>query len=175
VILISALPLLLEAPVLAIRLFKNKNLRHEFPPYYASALNVRMKKWVDKDEIVVSDQPWAVAWYADRMSLWLPAKKDGFNLLEGRADDLKTPFSGILISPASHGSRDLAAIKDEFNEFASLVMDGRGIFATIPNGVSLYEQDPNLSAISKTYRYRAALVQLDMIYYSEKPLRVDRP
>ena len=32
-------------------------------------------------------------------------------------------------------------------------------------------QDPKLAAISETYRYRAALVELDMIYYSEKPLR----
>jgi len=176
VVLLSALPLVLALPQkvnLGIR-FGEKGLPH-WPPYYPPALNLRVKKWADTDQIIVSDQPWAVAWYTDRMSLWLPAKKTGFNLLEGRAKDLKTPFAGILISPSSHGLGNLRAIEAEYGEFTSLVMDGRGIYSTIPKGISLYEQDPKLAAISETYRYRAALVELDMIYYSEKPLRATTP
>lgn len=176
VVLLSALPLLLALPQkvnLGLRQGE-KGLPH-WPPYYPPALNLRVKKWVDTDQIIVSDQPWAVAWYTDRMSLWLPAKKDGFNMLEGRAKDLKTPFAGILISPASHGSGDLRAIEREFGEFTSLVMDGRGIYSTIPKGISLYDADPKLAGIAETYRYRAPLVELDMIYYSEKPLRTTTP
>jgi len=68
----------------------------------------------------------------------------------------------------------LRDVGTEFGEFASLVMDGRGLRSTLPKSVSLFEQDPKLSEVARTYRYRAALVELDMIYYSERPLRSTR-
>jgi hypothetical protein len=153
VILLSALPLVLALPQ-RIRLgmtVGEKGLPH-WPPYYPTALNLRVKEWVDPDQIVVADQPWAVAWYADRTK------------------DLKTPFAGLLVSPASYGGKDLREIGADFGDFASLIMDGRGLLATLPRSVSLFEQDSKLSAIAQTYRYRYPLVELDMVYYSEKPI-----
>ncbi len=171
VILLSALPLVLALPQrIRLGMTVGEKGLPQWPPYYPTALNLRVKEWVDPDQIVVADQPWAVAWYADRMSLWLPTKKEGFNLLEGRAKDLKTPFAGLLVSPASYGGKDLREIGADFGDFASLIMDGRGLFATLPRSASLFEQDSKLSAIAQTYRYRYPLVELDMVYYSEKPI-----
>ena len=42
-----------------------------WPPYvppYIAVLNT----WMKPDEVTVSDMPCAVAWYADRPSVWLP-------------------------------------------------------------------------------------------------------
>jgi hypothetical protein len=172
VILLSALPMLLALPQ-KVRIGMNLGEKGfpQWPPYYPPALNIHLKQLVQPDEIVVSDQPWAVAWYADRMSLWLPAKKDGFTTLERRAEELKTPFVGLLISPSSFGSKyNMREINKEYGDFASLVMDGSALRATYPPGVSLFERDSKLTDISQTYRYRAPLLGFDLIYYSKNPL-----
>jgi hypothetical protein len=145
----------------------------EWPPYYPPALNRHLKQLVKPNEIIVSDQPWAVAWYADRMSLWLPAKKKGFIDLDRRAGDV-TPFAGLLISPSSHGRHNMREINTEYGVFASLVMDGPALRATYPPGISLFERDTKLSDISQVYRYRAPLLGSDLIYYSKRLLRATR-
>jgi hypothetical protein len=130
-----------------------------------------MKQWVTNDQIVVSDQPWAVAWYADRMSLWLPTTKEGFSRLESQASDTGAPFAGILISPSSHNSERLAGVVNQYKEFTSLVLDGTIIRATYPTGLKVFENDPKLQDVAKRYPYRAPLVGMDMIYYSDRPVR----
>jgi hypothetical protein len=44
-------------------------------PPYISILN----HWMEPNEIIASDTPWAVAWYDDRRSLWLPDTVERFN------------------------------------------------------------------------------------------------
>ena len=65
----------------------------QWPPYLPSILNDSLdsglKGRTKEDQIVVSDQPWAVAWYADRLSLWLPTEARGFEQLEDRATSLR--------------------------------------------------------------------------------------
>jgi hypothetical protein len=41
-----------------------------YPPYHPPLIR-RLADWVRPDELIMSDMPWAVAWYADRTSLWL--------------------------------------------------------------------------------------------------------
>jgi hypothetical protein len=41
----------------------------------------------------------------------------------------------------------------------------------LPQGVTLFEKDPKLNAISNKFRYRASLIGMDMIYHSSQPLR----
>jgi hypothetical protein len=59
--------------------------------------------WTKPNEIIASDMPWAVAWYSDRKSLWLPAKLETltefYNL-----HTLGAPIAGIYLTPVS---RDL--------------------------------------------------------------------
>ena len=42
-----------------------------WPPYVAPYIAI-MGTWTTENEIITSDMPWAVAWYAERKSLWLP-------------------------------------------------------------------------------------------------------
>ena len=43
----------------------------EWPPYAPPAI-AALGEWTKPDEIIGTDMPWAVAWYADRRALWLP-------------------------------------------------------------------------------------------------------
>jgi hypothetical protein len=173
IIAISALPLLLSLP-LKVRIGMDRNDRGGipyWPPYYAPALNLGLSKWLTENQICFSDQPWAVAWYADRMSIWLPPTRTDFAELESVAADLETPIAGILVSPSSHGSGNAAAVAAKYKDFTSLVLDGRVFLATYPPGLSIYDKDQKIQEITRRYPYRATLVGMDMVFYSDRALR----
>ena len=173
---ICALPLILSLPQ---RIAIGMHLRDRggvpnWPPYYAQALNSKiagLKGWTSDKQVIFSDQPWAVAWYADRMSIWLPPTAKGFEKLESVAADLETPVAGIHISPSSHGSGPLSEVAAQYKDFTFLVLDGRTFFSNYPNGVSLFDRDPKTQGIAKRYPHRQPMVGFEMLYYSDRPIR----
>jgi hypothetical protein len=176
VVIICALPLVLALPQ-KVRVgmhVRDRGGVPQWPPYYAPALNSTasgLKGWVSDNQVVFSDQPWAVAWYADRMSIWLPPTREGFAKLETVASDLQTPVVGILISPSSHGSGPLSEVAERYKDFTPLVLDGRVVQATFPPGVPIYERAPRIQEVVKRYPHRHPLVGMDMIYYSERAIQ----
>jgi len=97
--LIVAVFVLSGLPLLG-RLFLDKVVWYiEWPPYLPPYMTV-IRDWYKPEEIVASDMPWAVAWYADRRSLWLPY--DPQDLLE--LSDYKVlggPVAGLYFTPVS--------------------------------------------------------------------------
>jgi hypothetical protein len=176
IVMLCALPLVLSLPV-KVRVgmqVRDRGGIPNWPPYYAPALNSKtagLKGWVTERQVVFSDQPWAVAWYADRVSIWLPPTRDGFAKLESVATDLQTPVAGILISPSSHGSGSLASVAERYKDFTALVLDGRVLLATYPPGFTTYDKSPKIQEIAKRYPYRQPMVGMDMVYYSESIIR----
>jgi hypothetical protein len=173
---VCALPFILSLPqkVRVGMTIRDRGGVPHWPPYYAPALNSMesgIKGWVPEKQVVVSDQPWAVAWYADRISVWLPPTKEGFAKLEGVASDLQTPFAGILISPSSHGSGPISEVADRYKDFAAMVLDGRVLVATYPPGFTIYDKSPKIQDIARHYPHRQGLVGMDMVFYSEHPPR----
>ena len=71
-----------------------------WPPYMPDATGL-LNKLVNEDELVVTDQPWAVAWYADRTAIWLPKTKEQFQVLKKEAAAQQHPIVGMLLSPMS--------------------------------------------------------------------------
>ena len=176
---ICALPLVLSLPLkvrVGMQLRDRGGVPH-WPPYYAPALNSKtsgLKGWVTDKQVVFSDQPWAVAWYADRVSIWLPPTREGFLKLETVAADLQTPAAGILISPSSHGSGPISDVADRYRDFTALVLDGRVLLATYPPGIAIYDKSPKIQEITKQYPFRQPLVGMDMVYYSQRAIRAER-
>lgn len=180
IVAICALPLALALPRRVNVGLDNRDrggVAH-WPPYFAPVLNSKeagLKGWVKDRQIVVSDQPWAVAWYADRVSIWMPPKREGFEKLESIAADLQTPVAGILISPSSHGSGNVSEVANSYQDFTSLVLNGRVLAATWPvrqgaawkEGVTIFDKDQHIEGIAKRYPYINWLVPPDMVYYSD--------
>lgn len=173
---ICALPLVLALPMkvrVGMHLRDRGGVPH-WPPYYAPALNSKksgLKGWITDQQITFSDQPWAVAWYADRLSVWLPPTYAGFEKIETIATDLQTPCAGVLISPLSHGSGPLSEVAAQYKDFTFMILDGRTFFTNYPSGVSLYDKEPKIQGVAKRYPYRQPLVGMDMVYYSDRPVR----
>jgi hypothetical protein len=173
IIVICGLPLLISLPM-KVRIGMDRKDRGgipHWPPYYAPALNLGLSNWLTDKQICFSDQPWAVAWYADRMSIWIPPSRTDFAEIESIAADLETPIAGILISPSSHGSGNTSEVAAKYKDFTSLVLDGRVFLATYPPGLSIYDKDQKIQEITRRYPYRATLVGMDMVYYSDRALR----
>lgn len=73
--------------------------RVQWPPYVPPFIAL-LGDWTTEREVIASDMPWAVAWYADRKSLWLPisiqdfVEMNDYNRLNGKIVGLYlTPYS----------------------------------------------------------------------------------
>lgn len=172
IIIICALPLILSLPnkVRTGMTYKDRGGIPHWPPYFAPALNLKLNEWLPEEQICFADQPWAVAWYADRISVWLPHSIEDFNEIESNAANLDTPVAGILVSPSSHGDGPISTVASKYEDFTSLVLDGRVFLAAYPANISIFNQDPKISDIARRYRYRSPMVGMDMAFYSDRPL-----
>jgi hypothetical protein len=62
----------LLAVVVVYPLLSDMMLEQKTPPVKEAGLAHNLDEIMAPDEIALSDQPWIVAWYADRPSMWLP-------------------------------------------------------------------------------------------------------
>ncbi|MES2308006.1 MAG: glycosyltransferase family 39 protein [Verrucomicrobiota bacterium] len=85
---------LLNAAPFLLTLAPPGEMPFHFPPYYPPMIKLSAE-WNQKNEVMVSDMPWATAWYGDRVSIWLPAKiKDLYWI-----HDYIQPISSMLLTP----------------------------------------------------------------------------
>jgi hypothetical protein len=97
-----------------------------WPPYYPPLIN-RMgggakEAWTKPHELLASDMPWAVAWYADRKCLWIPKnQKDLFRINdEGLCGG---PICLTLFSPITADLPYLSQmVRGEWEGFTPLVL-----------------------------------------------------
>ncbi len=188
VIAICALPLIIELPqrVRGGMAMRDHGGSPNWPPYLPGPLNNKdgLKAYTSEKDIVVSDQPWATAWYADRMSIWLPQSRENFEKLESVASDLQTPIAGILISPSSYGVAPVDEVLRNYEDFSSMVLDGSIARATTPArpseqfpryGVILFKNDQHLENIAKHYPNRVPFYGYQMIFYTDKQPQAKTP
>jgi hypothetical protein len=176
IVIICALPLILSLPYKVRVGLDRKDIGGipHWPPYFAPPLNLAMTEWIDESQICFSDQPWAVAWYTDRISVWLPPTRQEFIEIETNASSLETPVAGILISPSSHGMAPLTEVVRDYKDFTSLVLEGRIIEATRPAGFTIADKDPKIREIYGRYPHITPLVGTEMMFYSNRPLILQR-
>ena len=81
-----------------------------------------LRVWTNENEIIASDMPWAVAWYADRKSLWLPMTiKEFINLND--YDELKGQIVGLHLTPITGNSPFISeVVKGEYKEWSPFIM-----------------------------------------------------
>ena len=92
-----------------------------WPPYMPQYISV-LRDWMKPDEIIASDMPWAVAWYGDRRSVWLPMTIREFNNLNDYKV-LEAPVNGLYLTPVSGGQNTLADIYGgEYQDWSPLIL-----------------------------------------------------
>jgi 4-amino-4-deoxy-L-arabinose transferase-like glycosyltransferase len=67
-----------------------------FPPYYPPEIQ-KTAGWMKGNELMMSDVPWAVAWYGHRQCVWLTLNtQDDFFAI---GDDFQKPVLGLYLTP----------------------------------------------------------------------------
>lgn len=122
---ICFLYLLCAAPMLLGFLFLPAKPPVRWPPYMPPYIAV-LNDWMTPQEAVASDMPWAVAWYADRPSIWLPetiktmSDLSDYNILGRRSMAFISRRSAVRIIPTATSSKANTTIgRLQFNERSS--------------------------------------------------------
>jgi hypothetical protein len=73
-----------------------------YPPYWPPMVR-DVAGWMNKDELLMSDMPWAVAWYGNRKCMWLTLDAPGNNRRSEQSDfyainDFQKPIQGLLLT-----------------------------------------------------------------------------
>lgn len=174
VVLLSAGPFVFSTP----KAFKNavtQGADREYPvwpPYWPPLLSKTLHNSTEEDEIVVSDQPWAVAWYADRISYWLPRRITEFEDIESIAKDQKMSVAGILVTPSSFEDNPLYQVSPFAmqEDFAALILDPVAMGLNKYKGSGLRGQARELSTILARYPEMSPLFPGRIHYYSARPV-----
>jgi hypothetical protein len=103
----------------------------QFPPYLPEFMQL-FASWTKPNEIIASDMPWAVAWYSDRKSLWLPTKLktliEFYNL-----QTLGAPIAGIYLTPVSRDLGYASQISNgEYKEWLPLILPDQKALEDFP-------------------------------------------
>ena len=173
IVAISAGPMLLSIPQevqLGIRAEGVGGFPH-WPPYYPKAINHTLAENTTAKDVVISDVPWAVAWYADRICVWLPQNLDQIEKIESLAIEQHTPVSGILITPYSFNSEGIMSIatpKGSYGELYPLVFNVWGRMALAKPFMDTHEA---FKPLSRRYQHEHPMISYGfMTYYSKRPV-----
>ncbi len=93
----------------------------QWPPYIPPFIAI-LGTWFGEKEIIASDMPWAVAWYAQRKSLLLPESVRAFNRITDYRI-LGEPVNGLYLTPVTGNLRLFPDIyKGAYREWAQVIM-----------------------------------------------------
>jgi Dolichyl-phosphate-mannose-protein mannosyltransferase len=116
---LSILFLMSGTPML-LTLLAGQPARIQWPPYVPPFIAV-LEKWFQPKEVLCSDMPWAVAWYANRKCLLLP---DTVHALDEISDynALGSPVVGLYLTPVSGNQDFLSLMKGPDKDWGPVIM-----------------------------------------------------
>lgn len=91
-----------------------------YPPYYPPAIQ-QTAGWMKPNELMMSDIPWAMAWYGDRQCIWhtLNAQSEFFAV-----NDMLKPVRGLYLTPETMDSRFLSQwVRAGEHSWASFILE----------------------------------------------------
>lgn len=139
------------------------------PFYYPPSLNRLVADNTSEDELIISDTPWAVAWYANRPALWLPHNLDQIKAIETIAQDLGSNISGIHITPYSFSSDPIIRTAGANGQYKALFPLVYGAWAAQAKAPNFLASHPDFNHIKQNYKYPVPLLYANyMTFYSKE-------
>ncbi len=143
----------------------------QWPPYYPKAINRTLAQNTTSSDVIISDMPWAVAWYADRLSVWLPQNLEQIEEVEAHATKQNTPVSGIFITPYSFNSDTLMQVATPKGSYGDLYPLVFNIWGRMAHGTPFMDTHESFKPLSRRYQHSSRLVGPGyMSYYSKRPV-----
>ena len=173
IIAISAGPMMLSIPQEVKRGIQMEGYggAPQWPPYFPKVFNRNLADNTTTKEVIISDTPWAVAWYADRMSAWLPRDLDQIRQIEQIAENQQTPVNGIIITPYSYNNERILATGSPGAAYGDLYPLVYGEWARLAKAPNFITTHPEFKALNERYPYQQQLFSNGYImYYSSRPV-----
>jgi hypothetical protein len=135
--------------------FSGGGVRINFPPYLPGLMQL-FSSWTNPEEMICSDMPWAVAWYADRKALLFPTKVAEFNNYYDY-QSLGSPIVGLYLTPISRDA-DFASgiLTGEYKDWAALMLGGPQAVPNFPLKVPLSLAESQCLYFSDRVRWKQA-------------------
>jgi hypothetical protein len=124
-ILVSSLPMLVQLPThLKLGMTLGGKFIPHWPPYMPQHVTV-VNKLLDPGEVVFSDAPWFVSWYADVPAAWMPNKRSDFAAMKSKMEAQGVKVAGVVVTPISARVNYLAdAFNGAYREWPDLIFRG---------------------------------------------------
>lgn len=119
---LSALPMLSTLPE---RIILGAASQNDLLPTssYDPAAIATINHWTSDDQLIFTDVPWAVAWYADRPAAMLPLNEEQFRAMENRWKAEEGRIAGLFLSPqALDGRMDSDLLAGDYREWSRLFL-----------------------------------------------------
>ena len=124
-VILSAVPMIDSLPAdLKMGLTMRSRLYPHWPPYVPDRVSL-VRRLIEKNEIIASDAPWFVAWYADVPCIWLPLKRADFSKMQTLLQAHETKIAGVVMTPVSSQVNHLhEAFSGAYSEWPDLLFRG---------------------------------------------------
>lgn len=124
-ITVSAIPMMATLPGdLKMGLTMRNRIYPYWPPYVPSQVPV-LKRLIEDNEILFSDAPSYIAWYADVPCAWMPVKRADFATMQGQFKEQKINVAGFVVTPISAKVNYLhEAFTGPYSEWPDLIFRG---------------------------------------------------
>lgn len=118
---LTLLFVLCAMPMLFTMISRTNKAGVRWPPYVPPYISV-LNDWMRPEEVIASDMPWAIAWYADRRSLWVPETVKAMTEFNDYGV-LGAPVNGLYLTPIS-GSQNTVGdvLKGEYRDWAGVIL-----------------------------------------------------
>ena len=140
---ISAFVLFLALPLI-LRILPPRNSPFQYPPYHPPIIQ-QISHWMGEEELIMSDMPWAVAWYGDRQAVWTTLDTgDVANSDYFRISDYQKEIKGLYLTQLTIDAKFVSDIlKSEEGAWGRFVLESI-IKTNVPSGFPLRKAPPGL-------------------------------
>ncbi|BDS06218.1 hypothetical protein NT6N_12580 [Oceaniferula spumae] len=171
IVAISAGPMLLSIPQNLKRGIQMEGFGGSFqwPPYFPKAFNRNLADNTKTKEVIISDTPWAVAWYADRTAVWLPKNLEQIGEVEKIAESQQTPVNGIVITPYSYAQDNILSTGSPNGAYGELYPLVYGAWANPGGSKNFFAIHSDFKLLFQRYPHAQPLFSYGYImYYSSR-------
>jgi hypothetical protein len=140
---VSAFLLVMSLPLL-LRVMPPRNVPFDYPPYYPPYVQM-VSAWLEPDELMMSDMPWAVAWYGKQQCIWTTLDvgtdpTDDFY----RVNDEHKAIRGLYLTPVTTNRRFLTEMRQgKEGVWANFYLDVV-VMKNLPTGFPLKMAPPGM-------------------------------
>jgi hypothetical protein len=127
------------------RLLPPRPSPYDYPPYFPPTIQM-VSSWLEPHELMMSDMPWAVAWYGDQQCIWATLdvgadRSDDFYKIN---DDRKA-IRGLYLTPVTTNRRFLKEMRQDRAEgtWANFYLDVM-VLKNLPTGFPMRMAPPGM-------------------------------